>query len=347
MYHGLQFLRFLCALSVVMLHAAEAVHVRTGASVQFGGIASRLGVETFFVISGFVMVMVTQASPDGLAQRLATARTFLIRRVIRVAPMYWLYSALKVLMVLALPALALRASIDWAHVVSSFLFVPAMSPWGQIQPILPVGWTLNFEFLFYAIFAVAIVVTRHKALLATAALVALYLVGANHAEPSSILHFYGRTLLLDFALGMGIAHLTQKKVALPQVFSWLVLLCAVVACALELRGTSPWFDEFGYGLASALIMWSTISLEAAWLHKLKPLDLLGNASYSIYLSHSFFTPGAVILLVKLSVHSPLLLAFGATVIPCVLGCVAYKLAEEPITQILRGRFDGRTRPASA
>jgi len=294
-----------------------------------------------------VMVMVTHGDSVHLAERLVTARAFFLRRVIRVAPMYWLYSVLKVAMVLALPSLALRTRIDWAHVASSFVFVPSMSPWGLIQPILPVGWTLNFEFLFYAIFAVAIVLTRHKALLATAALFALYLVGSTHTEPDSVLHFYGRTLLLDFALGMGIAHLTQKKVALPHTLSWLVLAAAVVASALELRVDAHWFDEFGYGIASALILWSTISLEAAWLHKLKPLDLLGNASYSIYLSHSFFTPGAVILLAKLSVHSPLLLAFGATIIPCVLGCVAYKLAEEPITRYLRGRFDGRTRPASA
>jgi exopolysaccharide production protein ExoZ len=347
MYHGLQFLRFLCAFAVVLLHAAEAVKLRTGANVQFGGVASRFGIEIFFVVSGFVMVMVTPGATTSMADRVHAAWQFMRRRLIRVAPMYWIYSALKVVLVMAVPALALRASIDWGHVASSFVFVPAMSPWGLIQPILPVGWTLNFEFLFYLIFAVSIVLTRHRVLLASAGLIALYLVGAAQTAPDSILHFYGRTLLLDFALGMGLARFTQKQVALPQWFSWVVLSTALVACVLDLRSNAPWFDEYGYGLASALILWSTISLEAAYLHKLKPLDLLGNASYSIYLSHSFFTPGAVVVLTKLSVHNPMLLALGATAIPCVLGCVAYKLAEAPITSFLRNRFDGRTPAASA
>ncbi len=347
MYHGLQFLRFLCAASVVMLHAAEAVSLRTGSGWHLNSIASRLGVETFFVISGFVMIMVTPATADQLASRVKTAGHFLLRRVIRVAPMYWIYSALKVVMVLLIPALALRSSIDWRHVFLSFVFVPAMSPWGQMQPILPVGWTLNFEFLFYVIFAVTIISTHKRALIASAILLGIFLVGSQATDANSVLHFYGRSLLLDFALGMGIARLTQKEVSLPAIVSWGILTIAAVGCAVDLNGFVSSVEPFGFGVMSALILWSTISLERSFLHRLKFLNVLGDASYSIYLSHSFSTPAAVILIAKLGAFGPIFTTIGATLISCIVGCVAYKLIEKPLTNHLRKRFDPRPHSASA
>jgi exopolysaccharide production protein ExoZ len=346
MYHGLQFLRFLCAFSVVLLHASEAVRLRTGMESHMGGVASRLGIETFFVISGFLMVMVTPAAAESMRDRAKIAKQFFLRRLIRVAPMYWLYSAAKVAMVLLLPALTLRSSIDWAHVSLSFLFIPTMAPWGLIQPILPVGWTLNFEFLFYVIFAASIVITNNRAVLASTILFGLFLIGSAHTASDSIWHFYGRSLLLDFALGMGVAHLTKKQIGLPTWFSWSVLALAAIACATHGFVPPPLVDKFGFGALSTLILWGTISLERSFLYKLKNVSLLGDASYSIYLSHSFFTPGAVVLIAEFDYFGPTATAIGATVIPCALGCVAYKLVEQPLTTYLRNRFDRRPHAAS-
>lgn len=253
--------------------------------------------------------------------------------------MYWLCSAAKVVLVLLVPSLALRSSIDWSHVAASFLFIPVVSPWGLVQPILPVGWTLNFEFLFYALFATCIVVTRWRASLATAFLAVVYIAGTTMAEPGSALHFYARTLLFDFAMGMAVARLTQRQLRLPEPLAWFVLAVTLFLSVLNARPTGAWFDLAGFGTIAGLTVWATVSLESRYLCKLKPLELLGNSSYAIYLTHSFFTPGVVIVALKLAVTEPVVLITAATLLPCVLGCMAYKYIEAPITRVLRAKFD--------
>lgn len=326
-------------MGVVLMHAAEAVSQRGAGHTAAGAVAARFGVEIFFVISGFVMITATPEGGLAAASRIRSAQHFLVRRVIRVAPMYWLCSAVKVCLVLLIPSLALRSSIDWEHVLKSFLFIPAAGPWGMVQPILPVGWTLNFEFLFYSLFAVCIVVTRWRASLAAVLLLLVFVTGSLTAEPGGAMHFYARTLLFDFAMGMGIARLAQRDIQLPAPLAWLVLFLVFGMSALNERMAGAWFDLVGFGLLAGLVVWATVSLESRFLHKLKPLELLGNASYSIYLTHSFFTPGVVIVALKLAITQPLVVITAATLIPCLLGCLAYKYVEAPLTRVLRARFD--------
>ena len=90
-----------------------------------------------------------------LAARARQAGQFLQRRLLRVLPLYWFYTLLKVALLAAVPAVAMRYSLDLSHLAASLAFVPWTSPWGEVQPVLPVGWTLNFEMLFYALFALA------------------------------------------------------------------------------------------------------------------------------------------------------------------------------------------------
>ncbi len=321
------------------MHAAEAAHQRGAGHIDVGIIAARFGVEIFFVISGFVMIASTPDRDVSLPNRFGLAKDFVLRRIIRVAPMYWLCSAAKVVLVLLAPSLALRSSIDWSHVAASFLFIPVVSPWGLVQPILPVGWTLNFEFLFYALFATCIVVTRWRASVATAFLAVVYIAGTTMAEPGSALHFYARTLLFDFAMGMAVARLTQRQLRLPVPLAWFVLAVTLLLSVLNARPTGAWFDLAGFGTIAGLTVWATVSLESRYLCKLKPLELLGNSSYAIYLTHSFFTPGVVIVALKLAVTEPVVLITAATLLPCVLGCMAYKYVEAPITRVLRAKFD--------
>lgn len=93
------------------------------------------GVDIFFAISGFVMVVVTA----GIWGRPGTAEPFLVRRAIRVVPLYWLFTVFKVLLLLALPALAVSTVLTPWHVISSFLFIPA-----SIE--LPVTRALNRKY---------------------------------------------------------------------------------------------------------------------------------------------------------------------------------------------------------
>jgi exopolysaccharide production protein ExoZ len=96
-YKGIQALRFLAALLVVFSHALAMVddHYRAHSVPRWGG--GHAGVDIFFVISGFVMVF----SFGPLIKHADGWRLFLGRRLIRIVPLYWLATTLKVAMVCA------------------------------------------------------------------------------------------------------------------------------------------------------------------------------------------------------------------------------------------------------
>ncbi|WP_144706695.1 acyltransferase family protein [Aminobacter sp. J44] len=75
-----------------------------------------LGVDVFFVISGFVMVHSTMGSPRGLP----SAYHFLARRVIRVYPPYWFYSLLLVPVFLVAPQIINSAQGNDVSLLNSF-----------------------------------------------------------------------------------------------------------------------------------------------------------------------------------------------------------------------------------
>src|SRR5262249_43868408 len=121
--YGIQYLRALAALGVVAFHAAE----RTGGAFVIGA----AGVDIFFVVSGFIMMVIAERRP-------VTPKRFIRERFERIAPAYWIATAVMVIGGLAglFPNLTLTVS----HVLGSLFFVPHRSPnGGEIWPVLVQG----------------------------------------------------------------------------------------------------------------------------------------------------------------------------------------------------------------
>jgi exopolysaccharide production protein ExoZ len=130
LFLGVQILRGLAALVVVLQHDSVAMAERAfDSSLKFDW--GQCGVDIFFAISGFVMVLVTAGSWG----RMGVAGPFLVRRLIRVVPLYWMFTAFKILLLLAMPSLALSTVLTQWHVISSFLFIPDSA----LGPIVMVG----------------------------------------------------------------------------------------------------------------------------------------------------------------------------------------------------------------
>ncbi len=297
---GVQILRFVAAMLVVVMHTTEGISVRiTGAGPDHYWSGGAIGVDIFFVISGFVMAMSTARLPAGRQTHLQAAWIFFKRSLLRVAPLYWFYTLLKAALVLILPSLALRSSIDTEHLFASMLFILVISPWGLVQPTLPAGWPLNFEMLFYVVFAIGI--ARGVARIKFCFLVFFLIFVAAQLFPESVaLNFYGKSLLFEFILGMGIAHVYLNYSPVPPKIG----LLAAVAGTMLILGIN-WGDqvlrfsiwEVGAGFVVLVTVW----LEP-WIVRLRlasRLSFLGDSSYSIYLSHTFVVPFGVLMLKKL------------------------------------------------
>jgi exopolysaccharide production protein ExoZ len=140
---SVQALRAVAALSIAILHV---LHEATG--LDSGGMIARwhaalpwaAGVDLFFVISGFVMVYAS----DELFGRLDAPRLFIVRRLIRIVPLYWAATTLFLLVALTARSSVSEGIGSVTNVIMSYAFLPTRRPDGSIQPIYSLGWTLNY-----------------------------------------------------------------------------------------------------------------------------------------------------------------------------------------------------------
>lgn len=336
-YKLIQILRALAALMVVAHHATIMLWQREHLPVRtwFNGAS---GVDLFFVISGFVMT-VSSAPLSGASH---PARTFLARRLERVVPMYWLVTTAKVAVLLLVPALGLNALGTWGHVLASYLFIPSVNAQGALEPVVIVGWTLNFEMAFYVLFALALGLRFKPLFVAGPVLVAAFLwpLTVTPLGPG-VFRFFEATLPLEFLLGVGLA------MALPHVrrAPWPVGLLLVVAGLWPLllwdAPNFSWWRGLQWGPAALAVVAGALILEARWGARSPRWMLeLGDASYSIYLIHTFTLPVAGILLVRFG-HlwaGEIAVALGFTMLlSAAAGEATYRLVERPITAWFKGR----------
>lgn len=335
-FAGVQILRLLAAVLVVVMHATQAVSIYiTGQGHGHYWANGSAGVDIFFVISGFVMAISTRTVFATTAARLDAAWMFMKRRLLRIAPLYWFYTLLKAAILLALPGLAVRSSLEPGHLAASLLFIPAVSPWGLIEPTLPVGWTLNFEMLFYAVFALAIASGAPRIRFCLLAFLAVFIAGL--AVPASVpLAFYAQPILFEFLLGACIAHAHIHYRRLPPSAGLLS-----IGVGLVLMFGVPWDASanrfFTWGIAAALVVLGAVWLEP-WIARARmavPLSFLGDASYSIYLSHTFVVPAGVLALRQFDIQDGIIIVPAVCLVVVLAGSLSHLWLERPLTTFLR------------
>ena len=87
-------------------------------------------------------------SSENLKDNLRGWKIFAVKRIIRIVPIYWIITAVKLLAVIFATSFVLHAQLDFVYILKSYFFIPAMNAEGKLNPLLGVGWTLNFEIFF-------------------------------------------------------------------------------------------------------------------------------------------------------------------------------------------------------
>jgi peptidoglycan/LPS O-acetylase OafA/YrhL len=214
---ALQLLRAVAATGVVISHVRYDFLHHLSLTEQLPGFLDlgNAGVDLFFVISGFVMVY----SSESLFGRDRAAVTFLMRRIARIVPLYWLMT---VIMVVYVAARGFAVSDATPMLVAvSFFFIPYARPSGEISPIFGVGWTLNFEMLFYATFALALAARREVTVARVTALLALLILGSMLWPGLPMpLSYWSDPIVLEFAFGMMLALAYRADARLPAPIAW-------------------------------------------------------------------------------------------------------------------------------
>ncbi|HEY2658424.1 MAG TPA: acyltransferase [Caulobacteraceae bacterium] len=292
------------------------------------------GVDIFFVISGLVMWSVTAGKAGG-------AWRFLSRRLKRIVPLYWIMTTLMLAVLLIHPTATLTSKFELWHVISSYVFMPAIHPVkGTFEPLLFPGWTLNYEMMFYALFTLALFAPlRWRLGFILVPLVLFVLTGLIPHSPTSQIAFYSNTLLLEFGmgcvLGLLIAHATPQR--LPSWFGGALILLGAIS--LGLLSLVPWLPRgLAWGVPAALFVSGCVFLEQArGATRIPALLLVGDASYSIYLSHVLVL-SALFQAAHRIVHDPRLVVLASIVMVCACigaGIAVYLFIERPIIKWLK------------
>lgn len=312
---GLQFVRANAVLLVVLCHAAAVLGLSEYFDRQFlGGLLNKgaVGVDIFFVLSGFIIVHV--ALKDRTMESKTTLGDFLLKRGVRILPFLWA----AVVFYAAIRYIGSQEFEVVPYLNSIFLF-----PVGEVRP--NVVWSLRHEALFYVIFAVSFLLRRRMPWLlyawcAAPLLVWVLMEGVGSGPPQSqLLEFALNRANAMFGCGVAIGMLCKRygvrrvvPISARPVVTWLAL-GGVTISAFLVRDA---LNTAAVAIAASLVIVVGLRTPNVNTPLARFWEMLGNASYSIYLTHNIF------LLVGATVWVKILGPVGLEVAILTLGIVA-------------------------
>lgn len=353
---SLQVLRGLAALAVVIHHSIRAVTINNGDMVFSSpwfidnhtvmdiGAA---GVDIFFVLSGFLMFYIS----DKYSKESFSLTNFLAQRFIRVWPLYALVTTVICLVLLRKLFFFDQFSFDLQlYRLASFFFIPSFNESGHLQPILGVGWTLNYEILFYVVFAISLKVsTKNPLPWVGGSLLLLFFIGYFSPKETVVHAFLSNTIIFEFIFGALIG-LMFKKRYLPMNTNATAIISGVLIIILASMFNVD--DDFRFattGVGAALIFCGMLTLNQDFKFP-KLFITLGDASYSIYLVHMLFIY-QLCFRVLYKVPETLLaninaemIALFMTIGSVLVGILFYYLVEKPMLNWFK-KYYSRSKPA--
>jgi exopolysaccharide production protein ExoZ len=327
---SLQHLRVLAASMIVLYHTElQIMRLTDGQHVHSLGFGAA-GTDLFFAIGGFILVYTSYNRKD-------TFGAFLYRRIMRIAPLYWLFTFLMLVVLLAAPGHLLTTKVEPWHFLLSLAFIPYPHPvLGIDRPFLFPGWVLNHFVFFYLLFgALLFLPTGRRILVASAVLCTLMVLKLLFAGENNLLDFYGATVSLDFVLGMTVAWLFLERRASPVMIVAVFLTGAAIFAAGVVAGVSDGSERALYwGVAGAALLFVCVFSEKQWgWPNWRFLGALGDASYSVFVSHLFALALVTSTMQSLRIF-PMLGVWGARIVFLAaawsLGMVVYTTIERPL-----------------
>ncbi|MFI9594840.1 acyltransferase family protein [Nonomuraea sp. NPDC052265] len=347
----LDLLRFIAALAVVAFHYLVAFASVWGARpaalfpplAPFAGLGI-LGVELFFVISGFVILMTVWGRGLG-----AFARS----RLVRLYPAYWLSLGAVAALYGLTGATALDPKLSpRQYLVNATMFQRLF----KVADASGVYWSLWAELRFYLLIAILVIVgvTYGRVLVFSGVWLAAAL--AARFVGDDVLN---EILMPDYApyfvAGMALYLIHQNRKAL---LPWLYVAAGyAMAIPAALGRVHRRIDAAGFKnmpvtdtgvIVTITLIFAAMALVALGLIRLKPsrtLTALGATTYPLYLFHGV-TAAALIPLLTGDLP-PWAVALVTTLAAVVLSYLIYSFAERPIQRLLKPRRSPQTTTSSA
>ncbi len=287
----LDWLRGLAALSIVIYHLNGWLFSWPDAA-SFWGRLGIYGVSIFFILSGLSMAIVYSKYIDSLKKSIY----FFVRRIFRIWPLMWVFTALVVL-----PGILHGGRIGWfgilANITTIFGFI---KPDGGIDTIV---WSIGNEMVFYALTPLIIIAFNKKMLFGNMIVGATFVMTClfaffflTSAMPLTNIQWNVYILPLNnlFLYVAGIAmYYYLKDIRVNQTANS-ILFFASLGCMIfypasgDLINIVTGINRLFFVVSSILLVTSFYKFE---LHDTIPrfvkngLEQLGVATYGVYLLH--------------------------------------------------------------
>lgn len=343
MIYSIQIARGIAALLIVIFHISGTIALEKYFDEKiFSSIFSfgYIGVELFFVLSGFIIYYVHERDLSKPRQLIS----YLKKRIVRVYPVYWIiFSGVFVLAYLT----PLRDTLpsDLLVIIKSLLLLPQDKEiiGGTGAPVLIVAWSLQYEIVFYLLFAI-LIINRMAIYPLIICFIFIYL----YSDEFFLFNFLTNEYFLLFLMGVFIAFLVRIEIAnrynkLLVLLSLLALILLIILQQLEIYKIGN--NIVSYGLVFSFLILGVVGVEENGLDfkKYKFLNLLGDISYSMYLIHF----PLISIIMKIFVFIGLtnytylgsVVAFFVTLLITVIVSVFFhKLIEKPLIKFFNRKF---------
>lgn len=328
--HYIQALRAFAALIVILFHYP-------GGTVL--GRQGFIGVDLFFVISGYIMTLTT-AGNDGSWRY---CHAFFVKRLSRIWPVYAVLTIL--VMFVTIPMQEWMTGHHFKHLAASLVFMPL---W-QEMAILKQGWTLNFEMYFYLLFGIGLLAGKYRWVVFFGLVVMM--LGVVPSPPdmtdyswNGVLAMMTNAIIWNFVIGVGIG-LLAPRIKLPSPFLRRILIGLTILYLVYQYATRDdaihgifWGVPFGL-----LILFLEIENNHRQIKIPRFVHFLGDISYSLYLTQSIviflFEKYASVLLTD-RMHR---IAFLPLYLVCIfiLSVASYFILEKGLSQKVKDALSAR------
>ena len=333
----------MAVLLVVFFHLVTIEQKYGGTNTILPGLFEfgMFGVDLFFVISGFVMVTVTR----GKFQIQKQALRFIYHRVARIYPTYWFYTILVLFVFLIQPSWVNSSQGSQVDILASFLLLPS-----ETLPLVMVGWTLIHEMYFYLIYFLILLLVSERNMPAAIILwgVAIVLSNIFLASASPIIKMVTHPLTIEFIAGCFLAIIYFKTKSEIEVRILLLVACLALIASLyghhyyqNITGEiepKNWWRFLIYGIPAILIIYCFTNIEKSGYVIHSSLIKIGDASYSIYLSHILTLSAAGRVWGMFStnaVYDNIIMIPVLLLLAIMVGVFSYILVEKPLLRLSR------------
>lgn len=289
--HNLHYLRGVAALLVVFLHYNFVLPEYAQKYVTTDGV----GVDTFFIISGFIITYATQKKES--------VTEFAVKRLFRIYPLF--------IVVWFIASLTIYSNASWKDLIKSLLLFHNDYNYRNAPAygfnLMGTPWTLTYEIYFYTIFCVSMAISQKYRVAVCSAIILIIVAGMqlifNHefsfsSQMSAKLYIsewwmvptkiLSTTVLFEFIAGMLIAKAFMQFNHKPgkSTTCYILLTCLfVIISVVIIFGFGP-VGLFGSFWVALPLLIATVCIDKYGpTFKSSFLNNAGNISYSLYIIH--------------------------------------------------------------